>query len=385
MRNSPCEVVLPPTISHQHARIHPIDPLRSLTSSISPFLATSFYSMLYSGALQWARQLLSRLLGPPPMPEPSFLGTLSLPAEIILMISSHLDSLSATYLALTCRYLYSRHWGRLPDLDSASKTQLLLWLEAHDAIICFCPPCLKLHHWYKHKSESILPWISTHLNDERSVYVLPWDRIPYLHARLAMNRHFLGHEHGPLPNILDIKTHTKHPGPGLRQSSARHARIVGDQLLVLRKITIYHKRGDSEYSSEYIQWNISRLCWHLCIHNTPGNFFVQVPELVIHADTSELCRPCERAVRSCSFCHTDYSINITWQGKRQGYVIELSIYRNLGSCRSRMDWSWLTMAKSTVNERFRIELGDEFGPGSVVDLWHGTGGGAGVSDAKWVD
>ncbi|OAK94745.1 hypothetical protein IQ06DRAFT_298242 [Phaeosphaeriaceae sp. SRC1lsM3a] len=215
--------------------------------------------MFVVGATQWARRRLTRLLlsQPPPTPTSSCLGTFCLPAEIILMISSHLDNLSATYLALTCRYLYYLHSPEIPTLNQAEKTQLLLWLEENIANACFCQPCLKLHRWHGKKSKSILPRLTEHLprgHRQECLYFLPFEHVPYLHARLIMNRHLRGREHGPLPSILDIPTHTAHYQDGIRHCSARHARIVDDQLLLMTVITIFHVRGDPNILSGYIQF-----------------------------------------------------------------------------------------------------------------------------------
>jgi hypothetical protein len=333
---------------------------------------------------QWLCRRFERLFRQPS--PPSDLGRFALPAEIISMITSHLDGLSTTFLAFTCRDLYSLCTPGQLVLTAAERTQLLQYLEDNIADAYFCRYCGTLHRWHGYWSHSILRWISEHTPRQHGrddIYFSPFIQIPFSHAHLVMKRHFRGCEHGPLPNFLDKQTHTEYHRNGVKQSSARHARIVYDQLLVKTKIIISQRERDSKSLRENIKHTCRPICWHLYASRDP--LLTQSPKLAIQADTPEASPLSDDSTRSCPICHTDYSINVSWQGQSEGYVVEICIYSQLGSCRSPLDWSWLTMACPRTDERFRVELDERFGPGSVRRLWHEADGHPVLPDAKWID
>lgn len=136
---------------------------------------------------QWLCRRFERLFRQ--LSPPSDLGRFALPAEIILMIMSHLDGLSTTFLAFTCRDLYRFCTPGQLVLTAAERTQLLQYLEDNIADAYFCRYCGTLHRWHGYWSHSISRWISEHTPRQHGrddIYFSPFILIPFSHA--------LGHE-----------------------------------------------------------------------------------------------------------------------------------------------------------------------------------------------
>lgn len=306
------------------------------------------------------------------------------------MITSYLNNSSTISLALTCRTLHSLCFPGNPLLDMAEKEELLLLLEKNVATLYFCHHCVKLHHWHRRWSRSISPWYEEHMSCKRSrnnrLFLLGTFHIPYYYARLVMDRHFYGPAHGPPPQKLKERAHSYYYSDGVVNSVSQHARIVDDRLLVLSVMSMSHSRGNSTSLRSHIDSMGHSVCEHLVLgEGCPDYAPMQLPELIKDKTTPNPFIPCDQAFGSCTFCLTDYSVDISWQGERKGHVIEVFIYRQLGDCRSPFDWSWHTMSTLQTKEEPRTAYPLEYRPGYVRDQWNKADGIASRTHGKWVE
>lgn len=270
---------------------------------------------------------------------PSERCTLDLPVEIILMIAKHLDECALLSLSLACR---GRHglWERSSlSLPLAEKERLLLLLEKDIPSLYYCHLCIKLHHWHGRWSRSIAPWYNERLLCKQSIENHLWlansCHIPYYHARLVMNHHFYGSEHGLPLHVLDERAQSIHYIRAVAVTS-QHARIFRDKLLVLSVMSIRGRQGDAEMLRRHIDNYGNSVCKHLAIGNIP----MQLSEVAKSGTAPGQFLVCGPTFGSCTYCLTDYSIEISWQGERKGYNIELHVYRGLGDCRTPFNWHW---------------------------------------------
>jgi len=341
------------------------------------------------GAAQWLSQRLAILVWPRRLR--SGLGAFVLPPEIILMVATYLTNPSVISLALTCRTLHTLCFPRSSHLNRAEKEELLVLPEKDMARQYFCHNCTKLYRWHT-------PWdsfLSTRIEVElpcekpfeRNYLLLPYAcYIPYHHARLVMNRHFYGRTHGlPLHKLEDrVRMHS--PSTRVTDSESLHARIVDDKLLVLSIKTMSHPRGDSKILRGCIDSLGNPVCKHLTLEGgAPDDVPVQLPELAKDKTTPGRFAPCNQSFGSCPFCLTDYCIDISWNGRKQGYIIRASVYRQLGDCRSPFDWSWRSMTTRETLEEPRTAYPLEYRPGIVRDKWNKADGIDSRTQSKWVE
>ena len=321
----------------------------------------------------------------------SGLGAFALPPEIILMVAAYLTNPSVISLALTCRTLHSLCFPRSPCLNTAEKEQLLLLMEKDIASLYFCHYCTKLHRWHtcscRYTSTCIMEDLpcKPHLLHNFSDFPLTC-YIPYPHARLVMNRHFYGPTHGLALHKLENRVWRNCPVSRVTNSETLYARIVDDKLLVLSVKTMHHSRGDSKALRSYVDFWGHRTCNHMELaKGLPGGPLVQLPELNIDKTTSGHFTPCEQSFGSCAICPTDYCIDISWRGKRKGYFIRVSVYRQLGECRSPFDWNWHTMTTLATVEEPRKAYPLEYRPGIVRDRWNKADGIDSRTEGQWVE
>ncbi|EMD63833.1 hypothetical protein COCSADRAFT_358353 [Bipolaris sorokiniana ND90Pr] len=208
--------------------------------------------------------------------------------------------------------------------------------------------------------------------------------IPYHHMRLVMNRHFYGPEHGlPLQALSERQNYQTHEYE-VECSISQHARIFGDELLVLTVISMTQLRGDLVLLRSHVESFGGSVCQHLTIsQRSPVCIPIQFPELAKKGNASGSFPACGPMYGSCTSCLTYYSINITWQGLEKGYSIEVLVYRGLGDCRTPESWYWRTMARWDPSEKSRSAYSPHNPPGSIRDRWDEAGGVAEITDGAW--
>ncbi|KAF2877033.1 hypothetical protein BDV95DRAFT_589675 [Massariosphaeria phaeospora] len=219
------------------------------------------------------------------------LGAFALPAELILMIATHLPDASVISLALTCRTLHSLCFPRHPHLNPSEKQELLLMLERDMLHVVFCHSCVALHRW---DPRSGFPGRTRHLACKQFgvVHHLCTCYIPYHRARLVMNRHFYRSPHGMPLRRVEQRYRSRQPQEGITQSDSTHARIIDDNLLVLSVKTMCQSGGDAKALRHYVDSGIYDVCRHLSLaKGNPDYAPTQIPELAKDATTPNYFAP----------------------------------------------------------------------------------------------
>ncbi|KAF2117057.1 hypothetical protein BDV96DRAFT_571475 [Lophiotrema nucula] len=344
---------------------------------------------MFVGSVQWLSQHLATLIWPR-RPRPD-LGAFALPPEIILMVAKYLTNASTISLALTCRTLHNLCFPHHTHLNTAEKEELLLLLESDLATHHFCHYCTKLHLWHLPWDYFLDPWPEVHLPCDPHLS-RNWLRVgfacylPYHQARLVMNRHLYGTKHGLPLRVLEKRISFKCPSRRVTYSESLHARLVDNELLVLSVRTISHSRGDAKELRDYVESWGHPGCKHLTLEKGVLNYVpVQLPELVKGKTTHGHFAPCDQSFGSCPLCLTDYCIDISWRGERKGHSIKVSVYRQLGDCRSPFGWSWRSMTSLQTLEEPRTANPLEYRPGCVRDRWNKAEGIESRTQSEWVE
>jgi hypothetical protein len=199
-------------------------------------------------------------------------------------------------------------------------------------------------------------------------------RIPYYHARLVVNRHLYGSNHGLPLHVLNERTRSSHHVDGVRVRLSQHARILNGQLLILSTTSMTHRRGDSVALRDHIDRLGHPVCKHLTLKQRfPYSSPLPLPELANGTgSTPFLVRGPVHG--SCIFCLVDYSVDIVWQGARKGYKIEVLVYRGLGDCRTPFSWHWRTNSWLHRDEPPRLAYSSDYRLGVVREQWDEAGG-----------
>ncbi|KAL7900943.1 hypothetical protein HDV64DRAFT_245413 [Trichoderma sp. TUCIM 5745] len=301
------------------------------------------------------------------------LGSLAVPAEIILAIIAYLDRPSLLSFALTCRTFFLYYFPQPLQLSSTEKNDFLVLLEKDAPQYYFCHLCLKLHRWrmswFRHFASQIPHYYLKHRDTCREKYQIKHNGMPffllYPLARVIMNRHFYGAAHGPRAQVLSTSMNYRGYWGGRHHTICWRPRIIGDELILSSDITIYPNENQ-ENPRNTVDCAPHPLCPHL---TTSAGYSPQkqLPELAARCSTDCLVT-CHESIKSCPECLTDYCITITQQKKR--WVIKVTAYNQLGAVRSPFDWEWSGMVRSRdrLEERqSRYLLGHR--PGMVRHLW----------------
>ena len=202
-----------------------------------------------------------------------------------------------------------------------------------------------------------------------------------------MNRHFHGPTHGLPLHELEKHRRLHDPFSRLTNSESLHARIVDDKLLVLSVKTLSYSQGDSKTLRSYVDSHGHEVCEHLTLTKECTDYIYasrQLPELAMDRTTAGHFTPCDQSFGSCAFCLTDYCIDISWRGRRKGCLIKISVYRQLGDCRSPFDCSLRIMTTSRRVEEPRTAYPLEYRAGIVRDRWNKADGIHGRTQSEWV-
>ena len=306
------------------------------------------------------------------------------------MIAERLDTPSRVSLALTCRFLRALCFPLNLELNKEEKQTLLLLLEKDTSKHYFCHFCNKLHAWNMKRSRPRPNFI---LEDSRCKPMIEGSRLfldssvcrmKYNYARLIMNRHFYGPEHGLPLRDFQRKRDRRSRECGISGTVTSSCRIVDDKLLILR---VNNLQGDRVGLSRYFRRYQEKFCIHIYPEIEYRAYVprVQLPELEVERKTKDFV-PCHQSFRSCSICLTDYSIEITRRPKGN-YNIKLLVYNQLGECRSPHDWNWKIMTSLWTTQKAgrRANFPLEYAPGSIVDRWNKGDGIESKTESTWVE
>jgi len=317
----------------------------------------------------------------PQPPPPPFL---QLPADIVLhLCSEHLPTASAASLSLTCRALFALLFPKLKvslDKQAAERKGLLLLLEKDlGQSWWFCHTCSLLHPIssqgpiggvYGQPRKSTRPD-----HDSRSLNASGFS-IDYQTVRLAMNRHFYGPPNGlPLENLY-VETFSDTVLPWEEVWSAR---IIQDELFLSATRTV----SGIDWTDETMRAALDREWHEICGHvRTSGPPFACVTALRCAAPRpADYFIPCRDVVESCHRCLTDYTTTVerkvgyAAEGPRHKqpaayWLITVTAYYRLGSCRSPRDTKWDTFGRRRTPAAYHMQRDTASYPrGSIKEMW----------------
>ncbi|KAI9167129.1 hypothetical protein HJFPF1_03253 [Paramyrothecium foliicola] len=328
--------------------------------------------------------------GPTPTPDTPAAAAaaaplLQLPADVLLLLSDYLDPATALSLSLACRSTYPLSFNlRQQKLRADDKRELLLLLE-RDPIgrgTYYCHPCNKLHPF----QQSWGPQSPDETSRERTFHCGNRDKfspignpynLSYPHARLAMNAHLYGAEHGiPLRNLEAEHTET-HGAVDIRCSTL--ASIVSGELFIRRSYTFTIPTADIPSFRKCTGARDFRLCEHTSFFSNSSVYRQYVPELQRQpAADDDAFVPCTAAPGSCGLCLMDYDVTIhpaspASAAAPDGWSVSVDAYHQLGDCRSPEDWRWARFSEAARPHLFFPNRPNRRGsahyPGVVKKRW----------------
>jgi hypothetical protein len=117
-------------------------------------------------------------------------------------------------------------------------------------------------------------------------------------------------------------------------SQSTHACIIDDRLVVS---SVSSMQGEPKTLRTFIDLTGAKICEHLFLSERNREASVQVPELAKDKNAPSCFAPCHQSFGSCILCMTDYRIDLYWINKKKRHVVELSMWCELGDCRSPFD------------------------------------------------
>lgn len=359
---------------------------------------------------------------------------LQYPGDLLLLVRDHLDTASAISLALTCRSAYKFCF-------SPSKHTKLCVLDKRDLLQLLERDPLMPGRFYCHSCNILHPFSATwgpHSQDERRVdtrkstaadgevyHCGRRDRfapvgneydLTYVHARLVMNAHFYGPDHGiPLANICVEQKLERDAGVVVHCGTA--ARII-DQELYVRRAYHFSIPDDQDAVDSFRRCTGARdfrVCEHTSLFSNSSVYRQCIPEIqkrpgsVIESPTASpssslssspiWCTapetfpsdfstpgfvPCEDAPGSCGLCLMDFDVTIREPGTKGNWRVIIRAYHQLGPCRSPDDWRWARFSESSRPHLFFPNRPNRRGsaefPGAARKRWFDDGGSEEIVD-----
>ena len=266
---------------------------------------------------------------------------LQLPIDIVLYLLDYLREETLLCLAMTCKPLYALVSSKSRRISERGRRLFLQLLEGDVPGTYYCYDCDKLRPMPQYRvgdgGEDVCPKHSA----RGAVFDIGKYRLPYRAARLVMNRHLYGPEHGiPLRNI-EKHTRYKFPMLGVERRESLTARIIDDELFIRMEITMEHLRANTRV----LRWFVDGCNTAVCLHTDTGNqnyhrftcLMIPTPERIQYLTaepTPGSFAPCEEAVTRCNTCFRDVVTTIRWRGyRKKGWIVRVVAYTSLGKCR----------------------------------------------------
>ena len=328
------------------------------TSNTSPIMEASILAMwLVQYPFRFLRSCLAEWCRPQ-----ACLGTASYPPEILDMILEHLPSEARIAFALTCRDFYRRYMPSIPlQLQPDAKERLLLLLEKDMPSRYFCHRSCKLHSWSRIRFN--VRYAGDHMYGDTcrhdfSMISAQGYNLDYTAARLIINRHLYGPSYGPrLNNVEESRTFRDYKFEGIVLKTTWRPQIIENELFLRGTVTAFHRWGNAMKVRQYADNKRQlKMCRHIAA--------TDVPELGRDHGSGALFTVAVGPVRSCPQCFTDYQVD--------GWVIHLTKWMQLGSCRSPGDPKWNALVYYPAEGEQRALTCPA---GRVRYMWEGPGGG----------
>jgi hypothetical protein len=180
-----------------------------------------------------------------------------------------------------------------------------------------------------------------------------------------MNRHFYGESHGPDVDSLRhmAENHDfldSQDGVLVRQSW--RARIIDDELYIEATLKVYHENGRARVLRQHLDRaqgeSRALVCGHVGVirqssHTAVNRARHPLRELDQEPGSSTMFVPISGTLKSCRNCFTDYRLDVEWRALDsdgpKGWVIGVTRWHQLGSCRSPEDDKWRNYARHYRN------------------------------------
>jgi hypothetical protein len=313
--------------------------------------------------------------------QPTSTPILNVPSDILLLIGDYLDTPELLSLKLTCKSTYALFPQTSYKTMRPNQKERFLPLIERDPLgrgTVYCHPCNKLHPF----QETSGPHSEVENTDKKhkvgkcakrdrfSPLGNPFD-LTFAHARMAMNRHLYGSEHGvPLSNLC--VEHVEHRDKATIQCSTS-AKIMDDELFLQRTYAFAVADADVAEFRKCTGARDFKLCEHTSLFPGPSTLRQYIPELQMRpASGGDGFVACREAPGSCGLCLMDYDITIERGADESSRVVIRAIHQ-LGACRSPDDWKWARFTESRRPHLFfpnrPNRRGSVLNPGTIRKRW----------------
>lgn len=310
---------------------------------------------------------------------------LNVSSDILLLVGDYLDASELLCLKLACRSTYALFPQSYKTMHPSQKKQFLPLIEK-DPLgrgTFYCAPCNKLHPFQQttgpHSKLEDAGEKRMHNKcsgrDRFSPLNNPFG-LSYAHARLAVNRHLYGAEHGiPLANLC-IEHNAQRGMTTIKCSTS--AKMMDGELFLQRTYAFAVAETDVADFRKCTGARDFKLCEHTSFFSGSSAFRQYIPELQRKRLTGgDDLVPCREATGSCGLCLMDYDITIEpctlADTSIKSWRIVIRAIHQLGACRSPKDWKWARFTEACRQHLFfpnrPNRRGSAYNPGMVKKRW----------------
>lgn len=293
-----------------------------------------------------------------------------LPADVLMRITDFLPTGSVASLALCNKKIWAKigtqSWKNLSNWRQSlrradsyrlrkEKAALLTSLQLGLTDWIYCYRCEKLCHRNSHnpnnrsprciKATGILDLVYAQGDSETGapskVYSLAFLGLQLLMSHYHALRRDTPQDHqlsdSRLTDLLDNLHMVAHFGVGDKGRCVIDARVVDDELLIRMQTQIL--LADAK-GFEEIQIHLPETCQHV---STRGDiFWPSNMELWDQPIWEKTCvyRSHRGVPYRCRYCHTEYLATISKEPQTVNYLVEVTVWKNLGSFKSPFDKKW---------------------------------------------
>lgn len=310
---------------------------------------------------------------------------LNVSSDVLLLIGDYLDASELLCLKLACRSTYALFPQTCKTMLPSQKKQFLPLIEK-DPLgrgTFYCAHCNELHAFQQTAGpqaqlEDALEK-RNHGKCSRRDRFSPLNNpfgLSYAHARLAVNSHLYGAEHGiPLANLC-IEHSEQRDTTTIKCSTS--AKMMDGELFLQRTYVFAVAETDVAAFRKCTGARDFKLCEHTSFFSGSSTFHQYIPELQKKPLTGgNGLVPCSEAPGSCGLCLMDYDITIEpcilSDGGIKSWRIVIKAIHQLGDCRSPEDWKWARFTEARRPHLFfpnrPNRRGSAYTPGMVQKRW----------------